>query len=195
VTTQNGPTELPRAPGEQALLQAAFRDVHAARIHGFALIVTLGNHGVAAGVAARAVSEGCTRLDEMRHPERAAAWLRNRVLRLLPRDAASEDAATGDAVLSALGLAAYAVAGLRAVSLLERVALVVADLERLDSRDVATVVNRDGEALAHLLARARRRYLEAALQAMPEEMEPSAGPLRTRIANHAWEAMGGGAAS
>ncbi|MEA2650619.1 MAG: hypothetical protein QOI85_340, partial [Chloroflexota bacterium] len=63
------------------LVRAAFRDLHGTRLHGFALLVTLGDHARAARLAGEAIAAGTARTSELRHPERAAAWLRRRVTR------------------------------------------------------------------------------------------------------------------
>src|ERR687895_125875 len=63
-------------------LGAAFRELHGQRLHGFALLVTLGDRARAGRIAAQALAEGAERASHLRHPERAAAWLRARVLGL-----------------------------------------------------------------------------------------------------------------
>jgi hypothetical protein len=62
------------------LPRAAFRDLHGSRLYGFALIVAMGERQWAAQAATQALAEGELRLPELRHPERAAAWLRRRVV-------------------------------------------------------------------------------------------------------------------
>ena len=68
------------ADPQPELVRAAFRDLHGARLYGFALLVTLGDRGRAARLSATALAAGASRLADLRHPERAAAWLRARVL-------------------------------------------------------------------------------------------------------------------
>src|SRR5262245_49203152 len=80
------------APDEGAL-RDAFRELHGRRLHGFALLLTLGDRAEAARLASDALDAGVARVDELRHPERAAAWLRRRVVdrarvsRAVPPDA------------------------------------------------------------------------------------------------------------
>ena len=63
------------APPE--LMRAAFRDLHGTRLHGFALLVTLGDRAHAARLTrGDALAAGMAQAAALRHPERAAAWLR-----------------------------------------------------------------------------------------------------------------------
>ena len=132
------PTDAPAAEIAQA-----FRDVHGRRLHGFALLLTLGDRALAARLVADALATAATRTGELRHPERAAAWLRARVLRGMPHRRHVRSPAEERAALDAR----------------ERAALIAADVELLDPRDVETIAGRHGERLERLLVRARRRYL------------------------------------
>src|ERR687895_367576 len=68
------PERSPDPPVE--VVRAAFRELHGRRLHGFALLLTLGDRERAASLASDALAAGQLRVDELRHPERAAAWLR-----------------------------------------------------------------------------------------------------------------------
>ena len=68
------PAESPEALGR------AFRDVHGRHLHGFALLLLCGDAPTAAAVTVEALDAGAARVGRLRHPERAAAWLRSRVL-------------------------------------------------------------------------------------------------------------------
>lgn len=143
-------------------LEAAFRELHGPRLHGFALLLLLGDRPTAARLSDAALRAAARRLGEMRHPERAAAWLRSRVVRDArrigrPRVPPAERAAA----LMALGADQAVLAGLEPLSVLERAGIVGSAVERLDARDVGTVVGRDGAALERFLRRARTRYLAA----------------------------------
>ena len=124
---------------------AAFRDVHARSLHGFALLLTLGDRPQASRLAESALARASGRVGELRHPERAAAWLRRHVVRgartgrLRRRAPASR--------LAELGADAAMMRALASLSPRERAALLASDVERLDRRDVASVVARDGSAL------------------------------------------------
>ena len=86
-------------------------------------------------------------VDELRHPERAAAWLRAHVA----KGAASIRRREGRVVavaLGGLGADPAVVAGLAALDMSERAAFIAASIETLDPRDVAVVVERDGARLA-----------------------------------------------
>jgi DNA-directed RNA polymerase specialized sigma24 family protein len=137
----------------------AFRNVHGRRLHGFALLLTLGDRALAARLVADALATAATRTDELRHPERAAAWLRARVLRGMPRRRHVASPAEERAAFESLEIDPAVVDGLAALDARERAALIAADVELLDPRDVETVAGRQGERLERLLVRARRRYL------------------------------------
>jgi DNA-directed RNA polymerase specialized sigma24 family protein len=163
---------------------AAFRELHGARLHGFALLVTLGDRSQAAGLASDALAAGVERLDELRHPERAAAWLRRRVVEGV-HDRRSARHSANDRTLDDIGADEQVMSALGALSRMERAALVSSSIERLDRRDVAHVVGRDGTALDRLLRRARTRYVDA----YPAQDAPTTGPIRTRIVEVAEQAL------
>ena len=166
--------------------RAAFRELHGARLHGFALLLVLGDRAAATQLAAEAIDAGARDVATHRHPERAAAWLRARVgahaasIREAPRDrrpSTIDDLSVGGATF----------AGLAAVGRRERAALIAADLERLDPADVATIVGRSGPRLEHLLRRARARFLAVASVHADEDAPP--GPITERLhaaAARAW---------
>ncbi|HYM51947.1 MAG TPA: hypothetical protein VEW45_00510 [Candidatus Dormibacteraeota bacterium] len=162
------------------LLRAAFRDLHGARLHGFALLVSLGDRPRAARAAAEALAEGIRRSAELRHPERAAAWLRARALESL-RQSASQRSETADgerrASLRELGAADAVYDGLAALRIRERAALIATALERFDPIDVETIVGMANGSSRRLAARARERYLRAvatSLSADPLDAMPGA---------------------
>jgi DNA-directed RNA polymerase specialized sigma24 family protein len=157
-------------------MQAAFRDLHGARLHGFCLLVAIGDRAQAAAAAADALAAATPRLAELRHPERAAAWLRSAAMRRLagatrPR----EDEATRREALRVLGVSAAAFDGLAALDPRERAAFVATAIERLDPIDVETVLRSDEAAARRVAERARRRYLAAAVVTVEREPLPSRG--------------------
>lgn len=155
---------------------AAFRELHGPRLHGFALLLTLGDRPLAARLAADAIAAGVARVRELRHPERAAAWLRRRVVE---RAARSRLGASHGAV-DDLGLDRAAAAGLRALRRRERAALIADAVERLDRGDVGTVVGLDGRRLDRCLRDARARFVAAA-SAVPTPEADEAGPIVMRV--------------
>ncbi len=163
------------------LLRSAFRDLHGSRLHAFALLLTLGDRRRAAHLAAEALSAGSDRLPELRHPERAAAWLRARVTGAAGSDDRRLDVEARLEALADLNVGPQALAGLSALRRVERAGLIATAVERLDRRDVAVIVNRDGERLDALLRRARRRYLDGAT-ATPDAPANPSGPIGERIA-------------
>lgn len=167
----------------------AFRELHGRHLHGFALLLLLGDAPRAAQLAVDALDAGTRRIDELRHPERAAAWLRGRVVRASRGMRAwSRRPAERFQPLAELGADSAAVAGLGALDHLERAAIIAASIERLDRGDVATVVGRQGPALDRILARAHRRYAAAYGAAVPDGVPP--GPLVDRVRAIAMRAMG-----
>jgi DNA-directed RNA polymerase specialized sigma24 family protein len=151
----------PRDLTEADLLRAAFRDLHGPRLHGFALLLTLGDRSRAADAAATALAAGTARAAQLRHPERAAAWLRARLLRTLRRttDTRRHSRAERRAVLVDLGVPEAMLAALEGLTLDDRAAMIAASVERLAITDVATVLDRDAAATRRILQAARRRYL------------------------------------
>lgn len=136
--------------------------MHAPRLQGFALLVTLFDEPLAERLAATALADVERKWTSLRHPERAAAWLRahvvaaarRAVIRSVPDPGARAD------LVARLGADANVVAALATLSVVERASLVAHDVERLDKRDCATVVRRGPAAYGRLATRARRRYLQ-----------------------------------
>jgi DNA-directed RNA polymerase specialized sigma24 family protein len=145
------------------VLRAAFRDLHGPRLHGFALLLTVGDRSRAADVAANVLALGVARAAQLRHPERAAAWLRARVLRALRRtsDNRRHSRAERRAILQELGMPEAMMAALEGLTLDDRAAVVAASVERLAINDVATILGTDAPATRRILQGARRRYLAA----------------------------------
>lgn len=146
------------------LLRAAFRDLHARRLHGFALLLALGDRDLASSAAATALDEAGKRIGELRHPERAAAWLRRRVL-ALTRDSPRRRGAPGESerrqVLRAIGVHQTAYAALAALRPEERALLVAERVEGLAPLDAASIVGVGGRRLARLRSRSWLRYTNA----------------------------------
>jgi hypothetical protein len=170
------PPSLEPLPHE-AWVRAAFQELHGRSLHGFTLLLTLGDLVGSARLAGMALGAGIHRVDELRHPERAAAWLRAHVVsRAERRRPASRRAPT---VIEGLGVDAAVMEGLAALRVVERAALIASDIEHLDQRDVATIVRRSGSGLRHLETTARQRYLAAYLRLTPEAT--IGGPLTDRL--------------
>lgn len=182
----------PRSPAPRTadLLGAAFRDVHGARLHGFALLLTLGDRTSAGGLAAAALNAGAAKVEALRHPERAAAWLRARVVhdaRRLPNR--PQSVAERRAVLRQLGLAEAAADALAELTADERAVVIAAVIERFEMGDVARVVGREIGEVHRLLRSARRRYLANAMHWLADgsREEVPAGPIASQVeAAAAW---------
>jgi DNA-directed RNA polymerase specialized sigma24 family protein len=168
-----------------AALLDAFRELHGRHLHGFAMLLLLGDAPRAAQLAVHALDAAAPRIEQLRHPERAAAWLRARVVHA----SRGMHAARGRLQpLTELGVEQEVASALGVLDHLERAALIADSIEGLDRRDVATVVCRDGASLDRLLARARRRYAVAHAAVAAEPMP--AGPLIDRVHAEAQRAMG-----
>lgn len=188
-----------RPSADEGLLRAAFRDLHGARLHGFALLVTLGDRRLAERLAAEALADGVRRADSLRHPERAAAWLRQHVVRALGRRNARGGSEPTDEerrrALATLGVDTPAVAALSALDQAHRIALVAGWIEGLDLRDLEGVIRYRPATLARMVTQARGQFLDAYLRAAPDvptvmrsTAEP--GPLARRIRAVAERTMG-----
>lgn len=172
----------PGAPAPAELRRAAFRDLHGSRLHGFALLVTLGDQAAAARLASLAIAEGSARSDELNHPERAAAWLRRHVVRAAGGRMRDSPDTVGRrrAALEKLDVDAVAFASLAALGVRERAAVAAHTVERLDLRDVATIVGLDGTRLRRMLRRAHAKAVHSAGRAL--DLGPHEdGPITTRI--------------
>jgi hypothetical protein len=71
---------------------------------------------------------------------------------------------------------------------LERAALIGSEVERLDERDVATIVGRTGNRFDALLRRARQRFLEGSA-AVSDGPSGLGGPLTDLVRTAATRAM------
>lgn len=171
------------------LVRTAFGELHARRLHGFALMLVLGDRLAAARLASDALLAAGEHISELRHPERAAAWLRARVVRMA-RGLGRAGPRRGDRVdaLDGLGVDAAVFAGLEALDRRERAALIATSIERLDRRDVATIVSLDGQGCDRLIVRARRRYAAGYVAGAPSELV-AGGPLGDRVRGVARRAM------
>jgi DNA-directed RNA polymerase specialized sigma24 family protein len=178
-TSTRNATDGARLPEERA----AFRELHAARLYGFALIVALGDRAWAAVLATDAIDAGMARVAELRHPERAAAWLRERVLAAHRPDHHTSSAVVAQhaAALEEIGIDERVGRALAALSPKERAALVADEVERFDPLDTATIVRHRGRRLVRLLVRARRRYAAAFGDGPTASAGFGDGPLARRV--------------
>jgi DNA-directed RNA polymerase specialized sigma24 family protein len=174
-------------PGAETL-RVALRDIHAPSLHGFALLLTLGDRHRAAALTAAAFAAADARAEELRHPERAAAWLRAEVTRRAGRRDSPIDVDERLAALGPIGVTAPVLAGLASLDRHERAALVASWVERIDPRDVATIVGRQGDRLETLLRRARSRFLDGHAAAAPDR-DAVTGPLADAVRSAAARAM------
>jgi len=177
------PSSDPYAERPPPFVRAAFYQVHATRLHGFALLLSLGDGARAAFSSAEALNAGAQRIEALRHPERAAAWLRSRLLRAAPRgDGNGQPFAVRIEGLKPLGVQPAALTGLAALTARERAALIADEIERLDRRDVEAILRTNPSSAERLIRGARRRYADAygrALFASPTE----AGPLPIKVSD------------
>jgi hypothetical protein len=185
------------AQHDDAQLAAAFRELHGSRLHGFAILVALGDRQLAERAAGFSLAAGARQAAALRHPERAAAWLRARTLRALhgPRPfRRSPTAEDRRAALIPLGVDDAVYRGLAALSLDARAAFVASAVERFDPIDVETIIDAAPAATRHNLAEARRRYLRAAAEddsdaEVAAVADEPTGELATRVGNIARRAF------
>jgi len=164
--------------------------VHGARLNGFALLVTLGDRAQASRAAGGALASGAQQAGALRHPERAAAWLRREVMRRIGpvRPLAASDEVERRAALGLIGCRDAAVDGLAALSRVERGAYVAHAVEGFSGIDVEMICQRSAAATRHTLARARDRYLAASMRETAAS-DPADGPLRRRVRDAASHVM------
>ena len=164
--------------GTPESLREAFRHLHGSRLHGFALLVSLGDVRRAERAASEALASGEARASSLRHPERAAAWLRAQVVPKMRRSDRPDrmDAAARRGALRGIGVDGPAFDGLAALDFEARVAFVASSIERFAPLDIETIL-RTGPAATHrAIERARQRYLSV-VTGLPEGdgPPPSAG--------------------
>ena len=179
------PASADASPGE---LQRAFRDLHGPTLHGFALLLALGDPRTALDLTSDALAAADAHAAELRHPERAAAWLRSRVTAAIGRHDSRIDAEARLDALEPLGITPSVLAGLAALGVLERAAMIGSSIERLADHDVATIVGRSGNRFDSLLRRARQRFLEGCAAA-PDGVPTLDGPLSDLVRSAAARAM------
>ncbi|PZR64891.1 MAG: hypothetical protein DLM71_00870, partial [Chloroflexi bacterium] len=154
----SAPMPMP-ADAQPDQLAAAFRELHGARLHAFALLLTLGDAPLAATLAAGTLQRGAARAEDLRHPERAAGWLRRRVLHdAMALGAGERQTGRRLSTLQPLGVDETTYAALARLSIVDRAAVIASLAERLDRRDVDAIVGGNPNERAD---RARSRYLAA----------------------------------
>jgi DNA-directed RNA polymerase specialized sigma24 family protein len=177
------PIEAPASRDATEAAARAFVQLHGRRLHGFALLLTLGDLSVATDAADEALQAGAVRAStELAHPERAAGWLRRRVLRRV-RGRIGRHRGTDlrrAPALEPLGVDRVALTALKRLDVRERAAFVTSTIERLAPLDVGAVVSAEGTALERIVRRARRKAIRSAAAAV-DEPAPVDGPLASRI--------------
>ena len=159
-------TRFARSPAisEDDTLRAAFGDLHGPRLHGFALIVSLGDARRAEQAVGDAMAVGTDHAAALRHPERAASWLRARTLgrlrhaRLFGR---SPSTTARRAALQRLGVDEATFNALARLSPVGRAAVAATIIERFEPMDVETILGTSAGNARRLVARANRRCLAA----------------------------------
>lgn len=164
---------------EDRTLHSAFVELHGERLHGFALLVTLGDQTLAGILTAEALASGAERIEQLRHPERAATWLRATLTRAARQPAWGHqrpgEPARRDALLE-LGVDPATYDALASLDVRSR-AVLAATVEGFAPADVHEVAGSDAR-----VRRARRDYLTAYLAAsQTRNTHPAAGALTARV--------------
>lgn len=176
------------------LLRAAFRDLHAARLHGFALILLLGRRREASLLAAATLARHAGDAARLRHPERAAAVLRSELLRRARGLRSARTQALdepGAWALAELGIDAATARALSTLDLRGRAALAATEIERFGEADVAVILGCSIPRARQAAAAARSRYLARYVRADGDRPRP--GTIAERVGAVASRAMGSGA--
>jgi DNA-directed RNA polymerase specialized sigma24 family protein len=173
------------------MLRAAFRDAHGARLNGFALLITLGDEALAASLAANALGEGVRHADVLRHPERAATWLRARVLRATPKRLPRRKA-PGDedrrTALAAIGVHGGTYDTLASLTVDERAALIASAVEGFASLDLELMLGTSPGLVRRRVSEVRRKFFERQV-AGHDAQPPRTGPLGSRVREIADQAL------
>jgi DNA-directed RNA polymerase specialized sigma24 family protein len=138
--------------------------------------VTLGETHEAERAAGEALAAGAEQADALRHPERAAAWLRARVLlglRQSSRATSMLDAVRREA-LAALGAGEAVFRGLAPLRVDARAALVASAIERFEPIDIETILGAGAAVARRRIAEARHQYAQAV--GAPPDGEPGTSP-------------------
>jgi DNA-directed RNA polymerase specialized sigma24 family protein len=157
-----------------------FVELHADRLLGFAMLVTLGDATLAGQLSAEALAKGVERVEQLRHPVRAAAWLRATVTKAAGRPAwghqRPSEAERRDALRS-LGVEPAIYDALASLDVRARAAMVATAVEGFSAADVYEIVGSDDR-----VRDARRDYMTAYLAASEsrETTEPC-GELAARV--------------
>lgn len=144
------------------------------------MLVALGDSQLAERSAGFALAAGAAQAAALRHPERAAAWLRARTLRTLKEQGRFRRAAASHerrASLTPLGVGEAVYRGLASLDLNARAAFVASGIERFDSIDVETILDQAPAATRRIVAEARKRYLRFAGGSADEEQAPAEEPM------------------
>ena len=161
-------------------LREAFTDLHGDRLHGFAILVTLGDRDLAGRLSAAVLDEGASRVEQLRHPERAAAWLRARVVveaRGRAWGSRRPPLAERREAMADLGVDPVTFDALASLDVNGRAAVLASGVEALSDADVEEIAGGDER-----VRRARREYAAAYVAAMQSRgAAPTAGALSNRI--------------
>lgn len=165
---------------EDAALHDAFVELHGERLFGFGLLVTLGDRELAGILSSEALADGTDRIGQLRHPERAAAWLRARLTEAARGPAWGHRRPTDQErreALAVLGVEPAAYDALASLDVRGRAAIAASAVEGLTAADVHEIVGSDDR-----VRRARRDYLTAYVAASRiRDAKTPAGALTARI--------------
>jgi DNA-directed RNA polymerase specialized sigma24 family protein len=157
-----------------------FVELHADRLLGFAMLVTLGDATLAGRLSAEALAKGVERVEQLRHPVRAAAWLRATVTKAAGQPAwghqRPSETERRDA-LRPLGVEPAIYDALASLDVRARAAMVATAVEGFSAADVYEIVGSDDR-----VRNARRDYMTAYLAAAASrEATEAVGELAARV--------------
>jgi DNA-directed RNA polymerase specialized sigma24 family protein len=157
-----------------------FVELHGDRLLGFALLLTLGDASRAGRLTSQALGAGVKRIDQLRHPVRAAAWLRGQVTQAAglpawgqrrPNETERRDA------LRSMGVDPATYDALASLNVRSRAAVVSTAVEGFAIADVFEIVGSDER-----VRKARRDFLTAYLAASEaRHSTPPPGELTARV--------------
>ncbi len=190
-----------------AAAERAFVEEHGARLHGFALLLALGDVQAAGAAARSALEAGSRRAGRGDIPGAPDGWLRQRLLGAihpplsqLQRIFNREEPVGQDRrnVLRDLGVSDVALEGLIALSPVERAAVVAVGVEGTDAVGLRRVLNLGPAASQRVARRGFRHYFAAAdaiLQEKPWARREQTGDVAKQVSEVAETASGDSSAA
>jgi DNA-directed RNA polymerase specialized sigma24 family protein len=162
-------------PGGEA--PHALPEQQGAAVHGFALILAMGDRPRALRLATEALDAAAARSHQLSTDGEAGTWLRAWIVQHIgpmPANVSLDDPARRHA-LELVGVSDVVAAAISTLTVEERAALLAASVEGFSLPEVATVLDCTQTMARRILKRARGRYAEAVLASGVSGQRPHGG--------------------